>query len=100
VTPTVTHETLAFVLGPGTLVTMPDFDVDAFITELERLGMKLTATQLPDGTYRVNRWRMPDASAHVQEIEHLWATHIGDNTSRMILLGTHLARRPPNRQDK
>jgi hypothetical protein len=29
---------------------MPEFDVDAFITELERLGLKLTATRLLDGT--------------------------------------------------
>jgi hypothetical protein len=79
-------------------MTMPEFDIDAFITELERLGLKLTATRLLDGTYRVNRWRMPDAITHAQQIEDLWAKHIGDGKARMILLGTHLARRPSNRR--
>jgi hypothetical protein len=75
---------------------MSEFDIDAFITELERPGMKLTAIQLPDGTYRVNRWRMPDATTHTQEIEHLWATHLGDNRARMMLLAVRLAQRAPN----
>jgi hypothetical protein len=52
---------------------MPEFDIDAFITEVERLGLKLTATRLLDGTYRVNRWRMPDAITNAQQIEDLWA---------------------------
>jgi hypothetical protein len=77
---------------------MQEFDVDAFITELERLGLKLTATRLLDGTYRVNRWRMPDAITHAQQIEDLLATHIGDDKARTILLGAHLARRPSNRR--
>ena len=77
---------------------MPEFDIDAFITEVERLGLKLTATRLLDGTYRVNRWRMPDAITNAQQIEDLWAKHIGDDKARMILLGTHLARRSSNRQ--
>jgi hypothetical protein len=77
--------------------SMSEFDIDAFITELERLGVKLTTIRLPDGTYRVNRWRMPDAIMHAEQIERLWATHIGDSKSRMMLLATHLARRLPNR---
>jgi hypothetical protein len=76
---------------------MPEFDIDAFITEVERLGLKLTATRLLDGTYRVNRWRMPDAISNAQQIEDLWAKHIGDDKARMSLLGTHLARRSSNR---
>ena len=77
---------------------MSEFDVDAFIAELERLGLKLSATRLLDGTYRVNRWRMPDAISNAQQIEDLWAKHIGDDKARMSLLGTHLARRSSNRQ--
>jgi hypothetical protein len=76
---------------------MQEFDVDAFITELERLGLKLTATRLLDGTYRVNRWGMPDVT-HAQQIEDLWAKHIADDKARMILLGTHVARRSSNRR--
>jgi hypothetical protein len=77
------------------LVTVTD--LDSLIAELERLGLKLTATRLLDGTYRVNRWRMPDAIVHAQQIEDLWAKHIGDDKARMILLGAHLARRSSNR---
>ena len=75
---------------------MSEFDVDAFITELERLGLTLTAIRLPDGSYRVNRWRMLEAAEHTQQIEKLWVTHIGDDKSRMMLLASHLARRLPN----
>jgi hypothetical protein len=72
---------------------MPEFDIDAFITELERLGVKLTTIRLPDGTYRVNRWRMPDAIVHTEQIERLWATHIGDSKSRTMLLADRLLTR-------
>jgi hypothetical protein len=74
----------------GALIAMSDFDVDAFITELDRLGLRLTAMPLPDGTYRVNRWRTADAIAHAQEIERLWGTHIGDDKTRMRLLADRL----------
>ena len=76
---------------------MSEFDIDAFVAELERLGLKLTATQLPDGTYRINRWRLPAAIANVAQIENLWNAQIGDDTSRMVLLAASLARRPLNR---
>jgi hypothetical protein len=69
---------------------MSEFDIDAFITDLERLGVKLTTIPLPDGTYRVNRWRILEASAHAEQIERLWATHLGDNQTRMRLLADRL----------
>jgi hypothetical protein len=69
---------------------MSEFDFDAFIAELERLGVKLTTIRLADGTYRVNRWRMPGASAHAAQIEKLWATHVGDNNTHMRLLADRL----------
>jgi hypothetical protein len=77
------------------LTTMSDFDVDAFITELERLGLKLTATRLLDGTIAstVGGCRM---LSRTHSIEELWATHIGDDKARMLLLGTRLARRASN----
>jgi hypothetical protein len=69
---------------------MSAFDIDAFITELERLGVKLTTIRLADGTHRVNRWRMSEASAHGEQIERLWAAHINDNQTRMRLLAGRL----------
>jgi hypothetical protein len=52
--------------------------------------VNLTTIRLPDGTYRVNRWRMLEASAHAEQIERLWATHIGDNKTRMRLLADRI----------
>jgi hypothetical protein len=69
---------------------MPDFDGEGFITRLELLGMKLSAIPLADGTFRLNRWRMPHASDHTQQIEALWASEIGDDQTRNHLLIAHL----------
>jgi hypothetical protein len=75
---------------------MLEFDVDAFITQLERLGLKLTAIRLADGKYRVNRWRTMRAVEHAEQIQHLWATRIGDNQARIDLLAAHLSSRSGN----
>ena len=50
----------------------------------------MTAVRLADGKYRVNRWRLPLAAEHTQQIEDLWASQIGDNTARMNQLAAHL----------
>jgi hypothetical protein len=57
---------------------------------MERMGLKMTAVRLADGKYRVNRWRMPLATQHTQQIEELWASQIGDNPARMDQLAAHL----------
>ncbi|HMA74864.1 MAG TPA: hypothetical protein VKP67_25725 [Xanthobacteraceae bacterium] len=71
---------------------MPDFDVEAFVTGLDRLGMKLTAVPLADGKVRINRWRMLNACEHAQEIHDIWATHIGNDQRRIDALAAHLDR--------
>jgi hypothetical protein len=37
-------------------VMEPEFDATAFMAELDRMGMKLSALQLADGTFKVYRW--------------------------------------------
>jgi hypothetical protein len=69
---------------------MPDFDVEAFVTELDRMGMKLTAIALADGKLRVNRWCMLTATEHAQQIENLWITQIGNDSERLDRLAAHL----------
>jgi hypothetical protein len=69
---------------------MPDFDVEAFITTLDRMGMKLTAVPLADGKLRINRWRMLDAWEHAQQIQDLWSTQIGNDQERISVLAAHL----------
>ena len=70
---------------------MPDFDVEAFITKLDRMGMKLTTVALADGKLRVNRWCMLNAAEHAQQIQDLWTTQIGSDRERIDVLAAHLA---------
>jgi hypothetical protein len=70
---------------------MADFDVEAFITKLDRMGMKLTAVALADGKLRVNRWCMLNAAEHAQQIQDLWTTQIGNDRERIDVLAAHLA---------
>ena len=71
---------------------MPDFDVEAFIAELDRLGMKLTALELADGTFKVYRWRMGGAREHAEQIEALWNSQVGEDQARIDLLAVHILR--------
>ena len=70
---------------------MADFDVEAFITTLDRMGMKLTAVPLADGKLRVNRWCMLNAAEHAGQIQDLWTTQIGNDRERIDVLAAHLA---------
>ena len=45
---------------------MGEFDVEAFVARLDRMGMKLTAVPLADGKLRISRWRMAGAVEHAQ----------------------------------
>ncbi len=71
---------------------MPDFDVEAFITKLNRMGMKLTAVPLADGKLRVNRWCMLNAAEHAEQIQDLWTTQIGNDRERIDVLAAYLAK--------
>jgi hypothetical protein len=74
---------------------MAEFDIEGFIADLERMGMKLTAVPLADGKFRLNQWWLPHASDHVQQIEDLWASQIGNHQARIDLLVAHLTRAIP-----
>ena len=69
---------------------MSDFDVEGFVAQMERMGLKMTAVRLADGKYRVNRWRLPLAAENTQQIEDLWTSQIGGNPARMDQLAAHL----------
>ena len=71
---------------------MSELEVEAFVAELERLGIKLTALQLADGKLKIYRWRMRGSQEHVQEIETLWTSQIGEDQSRIDLLAAHIMR--------
>jgi phage terminase large subunit-like protein len=71
---------------------MQDFDVEAFVTKLDRMGMKLTAVPLANGKLRVNRWCMLNAAEHAQQIQDLWTTQVGNDQERIDVLAAHLAR--------
>jgi hypothetical protein len=70
---------------------MLEFDIEAFVSKMDRMGLKLTAVPLADGKYRLNRWRTMQAFEHTQQIQDLWASQIGNNQNRIDQLATHLA---------
>src|ERR1700687_5016866 len=70
---------------------MSEFNVEAFVARLERMGLKLTAVPMADGRLRINRWRMMQAAENTQQIQDLWTSQIGDNQARIDMLGAHLA---------
>src|ERR1700704_3774246 len=74
---------------------MPEFDVEAFVAKLERMGLKLTSVPLADGKVRINRWRMMNAGEHTQQIQDLWMSQVGDDQARIDPLGASLARVAP-----
>lgn len=74
---------------------MPDFDVEAFITALDGMGVKLIAIPLADGKFRVSRWCMMRANDHAEQIEDLWTRQIGDDQNRIDVLAEHLAKAVP-----
>ena len=71
---------------------MPDFDAEEFVAKMDRMGVKLTTVPLAGGTYRINRWRLPQAVEKADLIESLWSSHIGDNQARIDQLASHLTR--------
>ena len=81
---------------------MPQLSIEALVTEIERLGLRLSATHLADGKVRLNRWRTPDGVINAQQIEDLWASQIGVNTERIDELTKYLLRRtqPPAPRNK
>lgn len=74
---------------------MPDFDVEAFITKLDGMGMKLTAIPLADGRFRVSRWCTLNAAQHARRIDELWTGQVGDDQARIDVLAVHLAKTAP-----
>ncbi len=74
---------------------MLEFDAEAFVARLERMGLKLTCVPLADGKVRINRWRMLNAGEHTQQIQDLWASQIGEDQARIDVLAAHLSRVAP-----
>jgi hypothetical protein len=76
---------------------MPQLSIEALVTDIEGLGLRLSATRLADGKTRLNRWRTPDGVVNAKRIDDLWATHIGDSVERIDELTKYLLRRtgPP-----
>jgi hypothetical protein len=70
---------------------MFEFDIETFVSKMDRMGLKLTAVPLADGKYRLNRWRTMQAFEHTQQIQDLWASQIGSNQNRIDQLAWHLA---------
>jgi hypothetical protein len=72
---------------------MNAFDVESFVAEMDRMGVKLTVVPLADGTVRVNRWRTINAVDHGHRIDHLWGSQVAHDQGRMETLAAHLIKR-------
>jgi hypothetical protein len=57
---------------------MLDFEVAAFVDELESLGVKFTVVPRLDGSLRLNRWRFHNAWDNRDRINRLLAEHVED----------------------
>jgi hypothetical protein len=69
---------------------MAGFDVEAFVSELAGLDMRLTAAPMADGTLKIYGWRLMGAFEHAKQIEALWSSQIGNDRARMDLLAAQL----------
>jgi hypothetical protein len=57
---------------------MLDFEVAAFVDELESLGVKFTVVPRLDGSLRLNCWRFHNAWDNRDRINRLLAEHVED----------------------
>jgi hypothetical protein len=69
---------------------MQFFDVTSFVSRLQEMGLKLTATRLADGSIRINKWKMPEAAERADEIDSLWTSAVGEDQARIDTLAKHL----------
>ena len=77
---------------------MSEFDIDAFLAQLDRLGVRLTAIRLADGKLKIYRWRMRGARDNAQEIDRIWNSTIGEDQARNDLVAAHLLTTEANRE--
>jgi hypothetical protein len=77
---------------------MDGFDAADFVAANERLGLRLCAVPLADGTHRLTRWRLPEAVANAGKIATLWAAKVGEDPGRLEQLTTHLIGRASRTQ--
>ena len=68
---------------------MPDFDVEAFVTELDRMGVKLTRLRLLTARSG-NRRRMLNVADYARQIESLWIAQIGNDRHHISIVTAHL----------
>jgi hypothetical protein len=72
---------------------MLDSEVAAFVEELESLGVKFTVLPRLDGSWRVNCWRLQNAWAHRERINHMLAEHIDNSPESACQIAEFIKRR-------
>ena len=58
---------------------MGQLDLPWLIRELERLGLMLSATPRPDGSFALARWRSIRYWDHAEEAEAMWSALVAGN---------------------
>jgi hypothetical protein len=69
---------------------MARYDVNAFVRELDRLGLRLSTFRHLDGTVRLYRWRLMNYPQNEQAILRLWNEHIGEDERKITQLAEAL----------
>jgi hypothetical protein len=69
---------------------MARYDVNAFVRELDRLGLRLSTFRHLDGAVRLYRWRLMNYPQNEQAIQRLWNEHIGEDERKIAQLAETL----------
>jgi hypothetical protein len=67
------------------------FDLVAFVRELEKLGLRLSAIRHLDGSVRLYRWRQMNYWQNEAVIKQLWDECIGNDENLIAQLAESLA---------
>ena len=70
---------------------MLKFDVVAFVRELDKLGLRLSAIRHMDGSVRLYRWRQMNYWQNEAMIKQLWDECIGNDEKLLTHLAESLA---------
>lgn len=76
---------------------MRGVDLAWLVSELDRLGLKLSVTPKVDGTLELSRWRCMAFWEHSLEVEALWNRHLGQDAEALAAITYFVAHTKPNK---
>ena len=77
---------------------MRGVELVGLVSELDRLGLKLSVTSKVDGSLELSRWRCINYWEHAEEVEALWSRHIGQDAEALAAITQLVAQLKPTKQ--